>query len=171
MKKIEEAYQTHKLPEDLKEEITDPYALVLSIDSLVEEWEREEKETLRKRRKNHFFQKIIFGQKDILQREDSYLEQFQDLLEDNMDFTVGVLEVLTDENFLELARLVDFIVTHYIGNKGYINSRIEGLNQAMNGIRYVDNRHSYTHEELKEFVTKLLEKMKKEKQLEKKQDV
>lgn len=168
MATIEESYNAHKLPEELKEDILDPYCLVLNIDGLVAEWEKEQKETLKKRRKNHIFQKIVIGGSELLQREDAYLEQYQDLLEDNMNFAVGVLEVLTEENFLELARLVDFIVTHFVGNKQHIQSKIEGLNYEIKGIHYMDNRYSYTHEELKDFVMKLLGTWKEEKQLEKK---
>ena len=170
MEELEEKYKEHKLPEELKEEIQDPYCLIMSMDSLIEEWEKQEKSILRKRRKNHFFQ-ILLGENELLLQEDSYLEKFLDLLEDNMDFLIEILEVITDENYLELARVVDFIVNQYVNNRGYIQGRIEGLSQSMNGFQYIDNRYSYNHEELKVFIRKILASMKKEKQLEKKQDV
>ena len=167
MRNIEEEYQKHELPDDIGKTMEDPYYFVLSVDGLMKKMEREEKITARRRGRNRISQKIFPSERSLLQQEEDCLTQMIELLDDDMDLLTQVIETLTKENFHELVKVVDFLVVHYLENKGYIAGRIEALNQSVSGFGYVDCRFENTHPAVKEFLTKKLESMKKAKQLEK----
>ena len=83
----------------------------------------------------------------------------------------STVEALTESNYEELIKVVDFLVVQYLENKGYVAGRIETLNHAVDGFTYVDYRHENTHAAVKEFLTKKLDSMKKQKQLEKREEM
>ena len=171
MRNIEEEYKTHQLPEDIHQIIQNPYDFVLSIDNLIKKFEREQRKLVRRIGRNALAQKLFFADKEILAAEGEQLNTLDDIIDDNLSILVEVLEALTDDNFPELMKMVDFQVSHYLENRGYIGGRIEALCQSVNGFGYFDYRYENTHPAVKEFLTKKLEAMKKQKQLEKKPEV
>lgn len=170
MKTIESSYKEYTIPKKVQEEMQDPFALVLGIEGIVKELEQEEKIVMRKRKRNHFVQ-LLLGDNEFLKREDSYWEQLFQILEDNLDLLVAVTDLITTENYLEIVKFVDFLITHFTNNRSYIEGRLEGLNQSIKGIQYIDNRHPYTHKDFLEWAKKYIEQMKSTKQLEKKQEI
>ena len=171
MKTIEEKYAEHEIPEDIKDYITDPYLLVLKIDSLNKKLEREERQVARRKRRNQLAQKVFISERDILKQEESCLDEMLEILNDCLELLTSTVEALTESNYEELIKVVDFLVVQYLENKGYVAGRIETLNHAVDGFTYVDYRHENTHAAVKEFLTKKLDSMKKQKQLEKREEM
>lgn len=164
---MEEEYRVHEVPKEIKEQVQDSCILSLNIEDLIKFLGKETKKVFLKRKVNHFMQKIFVMSEDMLQEVDSYYEETLNLIEENKALLQEIREMITEENFQELVKVVDFIVKHYSDNIDYIESHIEGLSQARDGIQYVDNRKKYTKKSLKEFINKKLVSMKTEKQLEK----
>ena len=168
MIKIEEEYIKHEIPEELKEKVIDPYVLVLNIDDVVKRLEKEEAQLLRRRKKNHIAQKFAFFTTDILRAEDEVYADMVDLVDDNLNLLIGITEIIDEDNYLELVKLVDFLVDQYLKNKEYYNSQLKVIDYATKGIVFVDNRKHNTHKMVKAFVTKKIIDMKAQKLLEKK---
>lgn len=171
MNKIEEEYKNYQVPEEVKEEITDPYVFVLSIEEMVKQLEKDEKRVLRKRRRNRIAQDVLVSSRDILFEEGKCLNESLDLIDAFINYLISVTEIITEETLDELIKLVDFMVTHYTGNQGFIEGKITSLEQYLNGINYIDNRHQDTRKEVKEFLDQKIARMKKEKELAKKQEI
>lgn len=168
MKKIEDMYNEHEVPEELKEKIVDPYILVLNIEDVVKRLVKEEGQLLRTRRRNRLAQKISVFNKDILKTEDEIYTDMIGVIEDNLDLFTEVTEIIDEDNYQENVKLVDFMVTQYLSNKDYYNSRLKGVDYATRGITFIDNRKHNTHKMVKAFVTKKIIDMKAQKLLEKK---
>lgn len=165
MKTIEEKYREHKIPEDLKEKMQDPYILVLNVDDVMKRLQSEERYTARRKKKNHLAQKIFRSEEELLKAEEDCYNSMLEIIDGYQDMLIGILEVLTEENFQEMVKLIDFMIVEYLNNKGNIAGRIEALNQSVAGFSYADYRYQYTYPELKEFVLKKIEEEKQKKQL------
>ena len=168
MNKIEEEYKNYQVPEEVKEEITDPYALVLSVEGLVKQLEKDEKKVLRRRRRNRIAQDVYTSSREILFEEEKCLNESLELIDAFINYLISATETITDDNYEELIKLIDFMVTHYTGNQAFIEGKITSLEQYLNGINYIDNRHQDTRREVKEFLDQKIASMKKAKELEKK---
>ena len=167
MKKIEQEYTTYEIPEEIKENIKDPYALILNIDSLVKELEKQEAMALRRRRRNRIAQKVMIGAEDLLKEEESCWEKAITVIDENLDRLIGIVELIDEETYPELVKLVDFMVSKYTGNLAYCNGQIESLKTAVHGIQMIDYRNQFTHPEVMAFVDSKINGIKKAKKLEK----
>ncbi len=168
MKEIEEEYASHVVPKELSKRIKNPYILVLNIESIIKELENDEKTIYRKKRRNHIAQKVMFNSSNLLKEEEKYYNGFLELIRDNIYMIISITDVLTDETFPELIKLMDFIVKKYEENKSYYLSKIEGLDLAKSGIGYLDNRQNYSHPAVKEFLENKINSLNSTKKLEKK---
>lgn len=162
MKTIEEEYKEHVVPEEVSKELTDPYSLVLNIEFFIKELEKEERRVLRRKRRNRLAQRVFISSKEILQEEETCYEEIVELIEELMDNYTEIAGELTEENFEEMLKLVDFLLVQYTNNKAFINGKIDSLEQAMNGITFIDNRNQDKREQVREFIKKRLASMKKE---------
>ncbi len=168
MIKIEEEYKKHEVPEDLKEKMVDPYVLVLNIEDVVKRLIKEEAQILRTRRRNRLAQKISFFNTDILKAEDSVYNDMVKLIDENLDLLTSITELIDEDNYMELVKLVDFMVVQYLSNKEYYKSQLDGIDYATRGITYIDNRKNNNQKLVKAFVMKKIIDMKAQKLLEKK---
>lgn len=171
MEKIRKLYDEYQISEKLQESIPNPFYLVLGVEALIKEWIRGGKVLARKKRKNRIVQKLVREPNEILKGEEECFTGMENCIEDNIDMMAEILEVLSEENFEELRKLVDFIVIRFTENQKYWQSRLESLKIALNGIQYFDPRVENQHEKVKAFVEEKLTAMKTAKQLEKKSEI
>ena len=180
MKSIEEMYDKHVISERCRKEILTPYDLVLNIDEVVSMIEDQEKEVLSDHKKNVIAQKVknnpflswLEGRDfSLLEEDGSLLEELFDWMERCLDLLVFIVEGLTEDNFLEMLKLCDFLVDAYVENHQFLDGQRRAVSYASQGIRYQDNRYFDTREEVSQFVLQKLGKKTVENPLEKKKEM
>ena len=99
-------------------------------------------------------------------------KQYAQLIADNVFhirdvFYVEILEIVDEKNFVELIKLVDFIIYNYAANMAYFNSLLNSIDAARRGISMVDYSREFTHPRVMKFVESKINSLKKAKELEK----
>ena len=171
MKSIQEEYASHEVPEEIKENITHPYYLIINIEDAIKEYEKEEKKILRRRRKNRIAQNVFISNQEILKEEVSYYTEMLQMIDDIINMLVEIADSVTEDNLEDAVKMVDFLIEKYGEHMAYFEGKMEALNQAMKGIGYIDNRHSNQHEAVKQFIEGKINHMKTQKQLEKSKEM
>ena len=169
MQKIIDEYNNHQVPEEIKSTIDDPLVLALNIDDIVKKLEQEERQLLRRVRRNKLLQTLPFSRVDVLKAEEACCMRNVKLIDDTINMYIEIMSLIDENNLSEMVKLVDFLVTKYLSNKEYLGGQFKSIEYAARGITFIDNRLTDTSKETKEFINSKLSDMKKQKQLEKKQ--
>ena len=178
MEKIEIEFQKHKVPEDIQSRILDDTYLALNIGDIAKEYFKEEKRVKRLLIRNKFLQQLlnaygcigfnVSNHDQCLKEDEEYLTELIEHIEDHEDYLIEILEVLSKDNWQKMLKVLDFSVIHYASNYNYIQGNRKGLEYALSGIQYCDNRNQDTRKEFKEWFQKTMECEKNPKELEKK---
>ncbi|MBR3211091.1 MAG: hypothetical protein IKF71_04045 [Bacilli bacterium] len=168
MKSIEEEYDEYAVSDSVKERIDSPLYLILNIEDFFKQVERDETFILRAIRTNHIVGKILPRKKEIFDEQEKVLREMIQLADENLDYYIAIMEEIDDKNYKELLKLMDFLVTHYMGNRSYYDSQLEAIQQAIRGIEFCDYSKRNTRMDIQKLVAKKIGKIKEQKQLEKK---
>ena len=175
MELLKAKYKTHEVSSDILEKIQDDTSVYLNMQTATEALLRVEKKVYLKLLKNNLKQEFgsltetIFNVPDIglLEMEEKYYNELVELIEENVDMIHEMMNCLSKDNYLELLKLLDFIVAEYANNYKSISSKIDGLKYVKKGIGYYDGRYPNNREEVHDFFQEEIEKYRREKQLEK----
>ncbi len=168
MKKIEEEYQEHVLPEKVQKYINNPIVLVLNIEDFFRQIRQEESFILRRIRTNHIVEFLLPRTKAILQAEEEVLREMLQLIEENLDYFIEITQEINEKNYHEFVKLMDFLVLHYVGNRSYYDAQLESVYQSFQGVDYCDYSQRNTREDIRRLVSQKIGEAKGVKQLEKK---
>ena len=167
MEEIEKEYEFYEISELIQLNIRDPYALILNIESVLKEFEKQEAMAIRKRFTNRIAQKVIFYAKDLLQEEEACWEKVISLIEENMNRLITIIELIDEDNCSDLVKLVDFMMSKYTISLAYYKGQLECLNSAAHGIQMIDYKNQDIHPQVMNFVDCKINAIKKAKKLEK----
>lgn len=173
MDSIKEQFKNHQVPEDIFKKINDDRCAYLNMESAVEALYRTGKKVNRLLIKNAFKQEMgellepIFHVPDprILIADEKYLNEMYALVEDTISMIEEMMPCINQDNYQELVRLLDFIVSQFKNNFQTLGRRRESLQYAKKGFGYIDGRCDDTREEVYEFFQEEIKKYKDEKQL------
>ena len=130
---IKEQYEKHIVPDEIKEDVPDPYSLVLNIEDVVKKLEKEQSRYIRHRIKNHIAQKFCMHTLDILKAEDKVFVEMIEWINEVVGWLIEITSSITEENYIELTKLVDFLVAQFEQNKSYYASRMKAVEEAQRG--------------------------------------
>ena len=167
MEEIEQEYESYVVSDDVKETIVDPFSLVLSIEIIVKKFEKVSVSIRKKKNRNKLYKMIFLGENYLIQEEDDCWNKVIKTIEDNTNHLTRIVEVIDEDNFIELAKLVDFMVAKYETNMEFFVARLNSINASYHGFHMVDYSKNYTHPQVMEFVERKINGLKKEKELEK----
>ena len=171
MEDMEQLYQEYVLPEDTFKKIRNQFFLVLNIEMTFRHVQKHERELAKRIRRNQIVEKIFSGRKEVLDAENSIYLKMIELMEENLDYFIAITREVDANNYRELTKLMDFIITHFTGNLLYYEAQREGIYQALKGIQFIDNSKQNTREAIKSFFEKKVDELKVQKQLEKKYEM
>ena len=171
MKTIDEEYQKYAVSEEVQERIDSPVHLILNIGDLMKQIERDERFIARAIKIYRLVGRIIPRAKPVLDVQEDVLEEMFQLAEDNLDYYTEIVCEINDKNYKELLKMVDFLVSHYISNRSYYDSRLESIQQAFKGIEFSDYSKRNTREDIQKFFEQKINEIKEKKQLEKKRKI
>ena len=174
---LDEEYLNHEVPKEILPKIVNPYVLLLNIDDVVDELQKNESRYYRRLMKNGLHQRLnglyekLFNDSymdDALELREKYLLDQVGFIDDTILFCSRIVEVIDEKNYLELARLFDFMTMHFASSMQAKETKLDGIDYALKGEGFIDNRFKDTSTELRVFMNKQLNGYEKQKQLEKK---
>ena len=177
MNKIEKEYEVHTLPDDIKEGLLDGTYLELNIEDIQADLAKTSKRIYMDLVKNNItgkFKKVlgmVFRKEDLeytLDKDADYIVELLTHIADTGELLEEIKQAITEENYLSLAKLTDFLVNKYIENFNYLQGQRTSLEHSLKGISFTDNKNDDTREETKEFVRRKLAEYRSGKHLEKK---
>lgn len=171
MEEIEKLYNEYVVSGDTYKKIRNQLLLILNIELVFKSIERHERQLARKVRKNNLVERFFPERKGVLDAENSIYFEMMELMDENLDYFIAITREIDSENYKELTKLVDFLITHFVGNLLYYEAQIEGIYQALKGVNFIDNSKQNTREGIKAFVGKKVEEIKVQKQLAKKYEM
>ena len=171
MKKIEEEYQEYVVSEEIQKRIDSPLVLILNIDDFFKQVRRDEKFISRAIKRNRFVGKVFPKTKCVVDAQEEVLLEMFGLAEENLDYYDNILVEISHDNYQELLKLMDFLITHYMGNRSYYESRLEAIQQSLKGIEFSDYSKRNTREDIQKFFEQKINEIKEKKQLEKKRKI
>ena len=173
LEEMEEEYKNHEVPEEIMDKLIDPFIFVMNIDDVLDELHKDESRCSKKlvsndikRGVNHLARYFVDVPKDLLEKEHSYLSDEIKFIHDVMGYSSRIACYAEDENYLELAKLFDFMIMNYSETISSKESRLVGLEHARNGIEYIDFRAKDKSEVLRKFMDKELKTYENYKKLE-----
>lgn len=176
MNELEKEYATHFLPDEIRKCLLDGTYLELNIADIQVELAKTSKKIYRDLIKNSIAGKckkalsIVFHKEDlerVLESDADYIVELLTHVADTGELLEEIKEVITEDNYMELAKLTDFLVTKYIENFNYLQGRRSILEHSLNGIEFIDNKNEDTREQVKAFVRGKLAEYRSGKHLEK----
>lgn len=159
---VEDDYDTYYVRPEVRIGIQDPTTLYLNIEAVLGELELSEKEIAKQRRKS-----LVKDDVRHLKEIRKYYKKIIEIIDSNIGALVFMEDTITDENFKELVKLLDFMVTQYADNVKHYQNKIETVSYDSEGYDFVNERYKYNHEELMQFVKNKLKGLNSEKELEK----
>lgn len=171
---MEEEYINHEIPDEIMSKLVDHFVFIMNIDESINALHKDEVRCSKRLLVNDVKRGVYkvagyFADVDseLLDREKRYLEDELDFIYDVMDYSSEISNVTDEDNYLELARLFDFMVINYSEAISSKESRLIGIERARNGIEFVDFRFKDKSKELREFMDNKLQIYQKNKELEK----
>lgn len=177
-KKIEQEYATHIVPKEISDRILDSTYLEINIEDILHELAKNSRKTYMEYLKNRVIYKIIKltnritrnndGFDRILEEDCDYILELLIHIGDNSELFAEIKDAITEENYQELIKLVDFTVKKYDENSKHILGKRKTLITSLKGFS-ITNNSSDSREETKEFVRRKINECIDNKHLEKKQ--
>ena len=156
MERIEKEFEEYVVSDEIISKIQDQYSLILNIDDVLQELNKQGKRVSKKIFINGLVQDVYraigLDGLDLLVKDGNLLSEEFDLIDQNMLYCGQVAGIVDSDNYLDVARLFDFIMYHFANNMHNLESRREGINFAKRGIGYIDNRVFDTRCEIDKFV-------------------
>ena len=133
-----------------------------SIEDLKKQRLLNKKDEIEAKIRNFLF--FLFEQEEV-----EYYEEDNELIDECIKFSKRYLkiyeeirEIIEEENYQELYKLVEFSTLHYNENVEFLNDQRKNLEYQYQGIYYCSN-HEDTREELIEFLQEKIKKYQKKK--------
>ena len=171
MDKIEIEFEEYSVPDEIISKIQDQFSLIINIDDVLQELNKQGKRVSKKVFINGLLQDIYrtlgLDSLDLLVKDGNILSEEFDLIDQNMLYCGQIAGIVDSDNYLEIAKMFDFIMYHYANNMQNLESRREGINYARKGIGYIDNRIFDTRSEIDKFVQNRVGSYQDKKKLEK----
>ena len=168
MGSLEDRYKTHEIPKSIKQLFISEDAVGVYLTENNLRLVKLQSKNKRQLLYNKILQLIFWFDKEALNIDRGYLKENDQLFSSTIDMLTSLYSVLDEKNYLEIGKLIDFILELYADNYGVISSKRRALNYNRSGIQFFDNRYSDTREDVEEFFNKETQKYKKDKMLEKK---
>ena len=173
--KLEKEYENHKIPKEISVYLIDQYAFLLNVDDTVDELEKCEgrycrllvRNKIRKNINSIVSSFLDYSTEDIINMDERYILSIIELIHDVTDYSSRIVEYTDSDNYMEMARLFDFMILHYTNSLCAKEAKREGLKYIARGIDYMDNRVDDTSGALRIFMSNKLKKLEEIKQLEK----
>lgn len=159
---VEDDYDTYRMRPEVKSGIQDPTTLYLNIEAVIAELEISEKEIAKERRKC-----LVKDSIGNLKKTRGYYKKILEIIDKNIGALVFMEDTIDENNFRELTKLLDFMVTAYADNVKHYQNKVETVSYHPEGYDFVNERYKYNHEELMKFVKDKLLGLNNEKELEK----
>lgn len=167
MVNLKERYAIHELPRCIKEKMVDDKVLVLNMEDNCLEFKKLQAKNKRQIVLNKLLQKIHPSFNDYLKVDGIFLKEIDELYTNTINMINTLYPLVDSDNYMEIARLVDFILVLYSDNYNVIGFKRRSLKFNKRGIEYFDNRFEDTRGEIDEFFSEESKKFIKEKNLEK----
>jgi len=173
VEKLEKEYEKHELSEEFIQSIDSSTSLVLAIDDCVDEFNKTSSKLYNRLVGNSVRKDFnglighVFSRLDskYFELREKYLEEELILVQDMIALSNRMINDIDDNNYLEIAKLFDFLTIQYESSMEAKASKIEGLFYSTKGIEYVDFSKSDTSKDLVPFLHKKLSSFEKKKQL------
>ena len=99
----------------------------------------------------------VYGEDEKIIKECiSFIEEFISLLE-------RMREIICEDNYVELTKIVDFATDHYHAQTHYYDSKRDRLDFRLSGIDYYDPRYEDNRESILQFIKQKIEELSKNK--------
>ena len=174
LEEMEEEYLEHEVPDEIMSKLVDHFIFLINIDDVIDELHKDEVRCSKRLIVNDVKRglKRIAGyfadvDSELVEREKKYLDDELEFVYDVMDYSSQIASATDDENYMELARLFDFMIMNYSETISSKESRLVGIERARNGIEFIDFRYRDKSKELREFMDNKLQMYQKHKELEK----
>ena len=162
MESVKDKYSRHQIPSERLDKIHNHKELYRNMENAIDAMDRSERKIIRKLIKNdllsevQFFAGDVFSvpNRDLLELREDYYNQLIGLIEENINMISRMMSFLSQDNFMEIFRLFDFMVDQYAMHYRMLSSKLDGLEFAKKGIEYLDCRYPDTRDETSAFFQK-----------------
>ena len=173
MQKMEEMVEKHELSKDFIQSIDGSVSLALAIDDCLDGFNKTSSMIYNRLVGNSVHKGFNGLIGHVFSGLDSkYFELREKYLEDELLFVRDMIAIsdrmindIDDNNYLEIAKLFDFLTLQYQSNMEAKASKIDGLLYSTKGIEYIDFSKNDTSKDLIVFLHKKLSSYEKRKQL------
>lgn len=104
---------------------------------------------------------------DNIKQDIKALEDTIEMGAQSAEYIADISEIVTEDNYLDFLKLVEFICKAYTDHIDYYESERQGLEMQLKGFSFFDGRFENYMPVFMEFMNKKLETMKKEKAVQK----
>ena len=170
---IEEQYSNYQVGENAIDDYEDFYAYISRvIDTISKHWE----DTFNQISENNRWKKIgdirnlfpfLFVQEDttFYDYDNTILVEASDLLVHNLEYYERIRELATRENFIELNKLLNFLLDNYEESINYLNFKRDKLNAEFKGADLVEPDYDYKFKLVDRFANEHISSFEDKKQL------
>lgn len=172
---IEEEYSNYEIKSDYVKTLDDfNLFLTVALDNieeqkidLIEEIKLNYKDQLTAKIRNFFLFMFQIEEVDYYTEDNAIIDDIINYISTYTAYFNKISLIVTNENFLELTRLVDFLCEYYNEQISYFDSKRDALEFQVKGFNYSDSRSQDNREVLEEFFNRKISKYQKEKAVEK----
>lgn len=172
---IEKEYSNYKIKSDYVESLDDfNLFLTVALDNieeqkidLLEEIKLNCKDQLAARIRNFFLFMFQIEEVDYYSEDNAVIEEIINYISTYIDYFNKIASTVTNENFLELTRFVDFLCEYYNEHISYFDSKRDALEFQVKGFNYSDSRNQDNREAIADFFNRKIGEYQGEKTVEK----
>ena len=162
IKELENEYNQYQIGENAIEDYEEFYAYLNSvINNMSRNWE----DAFNQISENNKWQKIskirnlfpfLFVQEDttFYDYDNNILIEASDVFVHNLEYFERMNEIASRDNFIELNKLLNFLLDHYEESINYLNVKRDKLNAQYKGTSIVEPEYDYNFELVDKFANK-----------------
>lgn len=173
LKELEKEYNQYQIGENVIDNFEEFYAYLNDvINNVSKNWE----DAFNQITENNRWQRIskirnllpfLFIQEDttFYDYDNSILVEASDVFVHNLEYFERMNNIVSRDNFVELNKLLNFLLDYYEENINYLNFKREKLNAQYKGTSIVEPEYDYNFELIDKFANKKLSSFEHSKQL------
>ena len=173
IEELEKEYNQYQIGENAIEDYEEFYAyLTKVINSISQNWE----DAFNQISENNRWQKIskvrnlfpfLFVQEDttFYDYDNSLLIEASDLFVHNLEYCERISYIASRDNFVELNKLLNFLLDHYEESINYLNFKRDALNAQYKGTSIVEPEYEYSFKLVDKFANEKISSFENHKQL------